>query len=46
VGIVAMLEPLVATLVAWAWLGEELAPVQLSGGAVILAGILLAQTAR
>jgi drug/metabolite transporter (DMT)-like permease len=46
VGIVAMLEPLVATLVAWAWLGEELDPVQLSGGAVILAGIILAQTAR
>jgi drug/metabolite transporter (DMT)-like permease len=46
VGIVAMLEPLVATLVAWAWLGEELAPVQLSGAVVILAGIVLAQTAR
>jgi drug/metabolite transporter (DMT)-like permease len=46
VGIVAMLEPLVATLVAWAWLGEELAPVQLAGAVVILAGIVLAQTAR
>jgi drug/metabolite transporter (DMT)-like permease len=46
VGIVAMLEPLVATVVAWAWLGEELAAVQLAGGAIVLGGIILAQTAR
>jgi drug/metabolite transporter (DMT)-like permease len=46
VGIVAMLEPLVATVVAWAWLGEELAAVQLAGGAVVFGGIILAQTAR
>jgi drug/metabolite transporter (DMT)-like permease len=46
VGIVAMLEPVAATLVAFLWLGEELRPAQLLGGAVVLAGILLAQTAR
>lgn len=46
VGIVAMLEPVVATVVAWAWLGEELGPEQLTGGAVVLAGIILAQTSR
>lgn len=46
VGIVAMLEPVVATVVAWAWLGEELGPEQLAGGAVVLAGILLAQSSR
>ncbi|HVS84665.1 MAG TPA: EamA family transporter [Gaiellaceae bacterium] len=46
VGIVAMLEPVVATAVAWLWLDESLAPVQIAGGAVVLAGILLAQTAR
>jgi drug/metabolite transporter (DMT)-like permease len=46
VGIVAMLEPVAATLAAFLWLGEELAPAQLLGGAVVLAGILLAQTAR
>ena len=46
VAIVAMLEPLVATLVAWAWLDEELAAVQLAGGAIVLSGIVLAQTAR
>jgi drug/metabolite transporter (DMT)-like permease len=46
VGIAAMLEPVVATIVAWAWLGESLTTVQLGGAAVVLAGILLAQTAR
>lgn len=46
VGIVAMLEPVAATVVAWAWLSEELGPEQLAGGAVVLAGIVLAQTSR
>ena len=46
VGIVAMLEPVAATLVAYAWLEEELGTAQLAGGAVVLAGIALAQTAR
>jgi drug/metabolite transporter (DMT)-like permease len=46
VGIAAMLEPVVATIVAWAWLRETLAPVQLAGAAVVLVAILLAQTAR
>lgn len=44
--IVAMLEPVVAILVAWAWLGESLDPVQLVGAALTLGGIVLAQTAR
>jgi drug/metabolite transporter (DMT)-like permease len=46
VGIVAMLEPVTATLLAWVWLRETLAPVQLLGAAVVLAGIGLAQSAR
>ena len=46
VGIAAMLEPVVATIVAWAWLRESLSAAQLAGAAVVLAGILLAQTAR
>lgn len=46
VGIAAMLEPVVATIVAWLWLRESLAPVQLAGAAVVLGGIALAQTAR
>jgi drug/metabolite transporter (DMT)-like permease len=44
--IVAMLEPVVAILVAWAWLGEALNAVQLVGAGLTLAGIALAQTAR
>jgi drug/metabolite transporter (DMT)-like permease len=46
VAIIAMLEPVVATVVAWAWLGESLAAVQLTGALVVLAAIALAQTAR
>jgi drug/metabolite transporter (DMT)-like permease len=45
-GIAAMLEPVVATIVAWAWLEESLSAQQLAGAAVVLVGILLAQTAR
>jgi drug/metabolite transporter (DMT)-like permease len=33
-------------VVAWAWLGESLDLTQLSGAAVTLAGISLAQTSR
>lgn len=44
--IVAMLEPVVAILVAWAWLGESLDAPQLVGAALTLSGIGLAQTAR
>jgi len=46
VGIVAMLEPVAASAVAFAWLGESFGAAQLLGGAIVLAGILLAQTAR
>lgn len=46
VGIAAMLEPVVATVVAWAWLQEALSPVQLAGAVVVLVGILLAHSAR
>ena len=46
VGIVAMLEPIAAALVAWGWLGEDLNAAQLAGGAIVLAAIGLAQTAR
>ena len=45
-GIVAMLEPVVGALVGWAWLSEALDGVQLGGAAVVLAAIVLAQTAR
>ena len=45
-GIVASSEVLFAFLVAWLWLGEGLDLVQLLGAAVVLVGIMLAQTAR
>jgi drug/metabolite transporter (DMT)-like permease len=45
-GITGMLEPVVAIVVAWAWLDESLEPVQLSGALLTLAGIGLAQTSR
>jgi drug/metabolite transporter (DMT)-like permease len=46
VGIVAMLEPVAASAVAFLWLGESFGTAQLVGGAVVLTAILLAQTAR
>ena len=46
VAIIAMVEPVVATVVAWAWLGESLSGVQLAGATVVLTAIVLAQTAR
>jgi drug/metabolite transporter (DMT)-like permease len=44
-GVVGMLEPVVATVVAWAWLGQSLVAVQVLGGVVVLAGVGLAQRA-
>jgi drug/metabolite transporter (DMT)-like permease len=44
--ITAMVEPVAATVVAWLWLGEALGAPQLAGGALVLAGIVLAQTSR
>lgn len=45
VGAVGMCEPVVAAAVAWAWLGQALRPVQMVGGAIVLAGVGLAQHA-
>ena len=45
-GITAMLEPVLAIVVAWAWLGESLNALQVSGAAVTLAGVSLALSAR
>ena len=46
VGMVGMLEPVLAGVVAWLWLSEALSSVQLVGAGVVLAGIMLAQTSR
>jgi len=45
-GVVSSSEIVFAFLVAWIWLGEALNWLQLLGGAVVLVGIVLAQTAR
>jgi drug/metabolite transporter (DMT)-like permease len=45
-GILAMVEPVFASLVAYGWLDETLDGTQLVGGAIVLCGILLAQSAR
>jgi len=45
-GILAMVEPVFASVVAYAWLGETLSGTTLAGGAVVLCGIVLAQSAR
>jgi drug/metabolite transporter (DMT)-like permease len=44
--VVAMIEPVLAGVVAYAWLGEEISAGQLIGGFLVLAAIVLAQTAR
>ncbi|MBX3092678.1 MAG: DMT family transporter [Cryobacterium sp.] len=45
-GVTASAEVIFAFLVAWLWLGEGLNTLQIVGAAVVLAGIILAQTAR
>ncbi len=45
-GIVASSEVIFAFVVAWLWLGEKLDALQLVGAAVVLVGIVLAQTSR
>jgi drug/metabolite transporter (DMT)-like permease len=46
VGVIAMFEPVAASVVAWVWLDETLAVSQLVGGAIVLVGIVLAETSR
>lgn len=45
-GIALTFEPVAAAVIAWAWLGETFAAVQIVGGLVVVLGIFLAQTAR
>ncbi len=46
VTIFGMLEPVLAALVAYAWLGEELTALQVIGALLVLGGVAIAQTAR
>ena len=45
-GLVATVEPVFASIVAWVWVEQVLTGWQVAGGMVVLTGILLAQTAR
>ncbi|MEO6605009.1 MAG: EamA family transporter [Aeromicrobium sp.] len=46
VTVIAMLEPVIANVLGWAWFRESLTPVQVLGAAAVLGGIILAQTSR
>jgi drug/metabolite transporter (DMT)-like permease len=46
VGIIGMVEPVLAATIAWLVLGEGLTVAQLLGGALVLGGVALAETAR
>jgi drug/metabolite transporter (DMT)-like permease len=46
VTMVAMLEPVGVSALGWVWFGEELGLLALIGGVAVVAGILLAQSAR
>ncbi|WP_100502216.1 EamA family transporter, partial [Geodermatophilus chilensis] len=45
-GLIATLEPVLASIVAWLWVEQVLSGWQVLGGLVVLVGIGLAQTAR
>ncbi|MGR6966477.1 EamA family transporter [Geodermatophilus sp. URMC 61] len=45
-GLIATVEPVLASVVAWVWLEQVLSGWQVLGGLVVLVGIGLAQTAR
>ena len=44
--VLSTMEVLVAAVVAWLLLGEELAAAQLAGGAVLLTGVVIVQLPR
>ena len=44
--VVGMTEPVIASVIAWVFLGEVLTPAQIVGGVVVLTGIVLAETSR
>jgi len=46
VGLIGMLEPVGAGVIAWVLLGESLSPAQVVGSLIVLMGIVLAETAR
>jgi len=41
-----LLQPLIAALIAWVWFGEALGALQAAGGAIMLAGLIMATRKR
>jgi drug/metabolite transporter (DMT)-like permease len=46
VGLTSTSEPVIAAVVAWMLIGQSLEPLQVIGGAIVVAGILVAQSVR
>ena len=46
VGIIATAETVFATVFAWAWLNESMTNLEVIGGLIVVAGIILAETSR
>ncbi|MBO9522089.1 MAG: EamA family transporter [Nocardioidaceae bacterium] len=46
VTVIAMLEPIGVSALGWAWFDESLGPIAITGCAAVVAGILIAQSAR
>ena len=46
VGIIGMVEPVLASAVAWVLINEVLSTPQILGGLIVLVGVILAETAR
>jgi drug/metabolite transporter (DMT)-like permease len=44
--VVGMMEPVLAGVFAWVWLAQSWAPIQLSGAAIVLVGIYIAEKAK
>ncbi|MGH2787673.1 MAG: EamA family transporter [Actinomycetota bacterium] len=44
--IAATLEPVLAAIIAWVWLGQELSAMQISGGLLVIAAVALLQLRR
>lgn len=46
VGVIATAETVFATVFAWAWLNESMTTLEVIGGLIVVAGIVLAETSR
>jgi drug/metabolite transporter (DMT)-like permease len=46
VGVIATAETVFATVFAWAWLNESMTTLEVIGGLIVIAGIVLAETSR